>query len=66
MDASLTQKNRPINIRTKEILSDSKSRLIVPERLSNPDILIQKTKTFHEKRKNNNNYIYKLTLFPFM
>ena len=42
----------PLTIRTKEILSDSKSPLIVPERLSNPDILIRNTKAIHDKRKN--------------
>ena len=46
----------PLTIRTKEILSDPKSPLIVPERLSNPDILIQNTITFHDKRKNNHYY----------
>lgn len=46
----------PLTIRTKEILSDAKSSLIVPERLSNPDILIQNTITFHDKRKNDHYY----------
>jgi hypothetical protein len=46
----------PLTIRTKEILSDAKSPLIVPERLSNPDILIQNTITFHDKRKNDHYY----------
>ncbi len=46
----------PLTIRTKEILSDAKSPLIVPEKLSNPDILIQNTKTFHDKRKNDHYY----------
>lgn len=42
----------PLTIRTKEILSNSMSPLIVPERLSSPDILIQNTKTLYDKRKN--------------
>ncbi|MBP4142628.1 hypothetical protein J3S90_12535 [Flavobacterium sp. P4023] len=46
----------PLIIKTKEILTDSKSPLIVPERLSNPDILVQNTKTLHDKRKNNRYY----------
>lgn len=46
----------PLTIRTKEILSDAKSPLIVPETLSNPDILIQNTIRFHDKSKNDHNY----------
>ena len=46
----------PLTIRTKEILSDAKSPLIVPETLSNPDILIQNTIRFHDKSKNDHYY----------
>lgn len=46
----------PLTIRTKEILSDFKSPLIVPERLSNSDILVQNTKTLYDKRKNDHYY----------
>jgi hypothetical protein len=56
-DGNLVNINQsPLTIRTKEILSDAKSPLIVPERLSNPDILIQNTITFHDKRKNDHYY----------
>ncbi|MFB3386663.1 hypothetical protein [Flavobacterium sp. LAR06] len=42
----------PITTRTKEIISESKSPLIVAEKLGKPDILIQNTKLFFDKKKN--------------
>ena len=42
----------PLTIRTKEIESDPKAPLIVPEKLTKPDILIQNTKSYHQSRKN--------------
>ena len=42
----------PLNIRTKEIESDPKAPLIVLEKLTKPDILIQNTKNYHQSRKN--------------
>jgi hypothetical protein len=44
--------NTPLTIRTKEIESDPKAPLIVPEKLTKPDILIQNTKSYHQSRKN--------------
>ncbi len=46
----------PLTIRTKEIENDIKSPLIVPEKLSRPDILIQNTKDFYSKRKKEQYY----------
>ena len=42
----------PLNIRTKEIESDPKAPLIVLEKLTKPDILIQNTKNYHQSKKN--------------
>lgn len=42
----------PLTIRTKEIESDPKAPLIVPEKLTKPDILIQNTKSYNQSRKN--------------
>lgn len=42
----------PLTIRTKEILSDPKSQLVVPDKLLKPDVLIQNTKSFFDKKKN--------------
>lgn len=42
----------PLTIRTKEIESDPKAPLIVPEKLTKPDVLIQNTKSYHQSRKN--------------
>lgn len=44
--------NTPLTIRTKEIESDPKAPLIVPEKLTKLDILIQNTKSYHQSRKN--------------
>jgi hypothetical protein len=44
--------NTPLTIRTKEIEKDQKARLIVPEKLSKPDVLIQNTKSYYQNRKN--------------
>jgi hypothetical protein len=44
---------KPITILTKQIESDPKAPLVVPDKLSKPDILIQNTKEVHLKRKNN-------------
>ena len=44
--------NTPLTIRTKEIENDPKAPLIVPEKLTKPDILIQNTKNYHLSRKN--------------
>ena len=44
--------NTPLTIRTKEIESDPKAPLIIPEKLTKPDILIQNTKSYHQSRKN--------------
>ena len=44
--------NTPLTIRTKEIESDPKAPLIVPEKLTKPDVLIQNTKSYHQSRKN--------------
>lgn len=44
--------NTPLTIRTKEIESDPKAPLIVPEKLTKPDILILNTKSYHQSRKN--------------
>ena len=44
--------NTPLTIRTKEIENDPKAPLIVPEKLTKPDILIQNTKSYHQSRKN--------------
>lgn len=46
----------PLTIRTKEIENDTKAPLIVPEKLSRPDILIQNTKDFYSKRKKEQYY----------
>jgi hypothetical protein len=46
----------PLAIRTKEIENDIKAPLIVPEKLSRPDILIQNTKDFYSKRKKEQSY----------
>jgi hypothetical protein len=42
----------PLTIRTKEIKSNPKAPLIVPEKLTKPDILIQNTKSYNQSRKN--------------
>ncbi|ESU19170.1 hypothetical protein FCR2A7T_25930 [Flavobacterium cauense R2A-7] len=42
----------PLTIRIKEIESDPKAPLIVPDKLIKPDILIQNTKTVYDNRKN--------------
>ena len=42
---------KPLTILTKQIESDPKAPLIVPEKLIKPDILIQNTKEIHSKRK---------------
>jgi hypothetical protein len=42
----------PLTILTKQIESDTKAPLMVPEKLSKPDILIQNTKELHLKKKN--------------
>lgn len=44
--------NTPLTIRAKEIESDPIAPLIVPEKLTKPDILIQNTKSYHQSRKN--------------
>ena len=44
--------NTPLTIRTKEIENDPKAPLIVHEKLTKPDILIQNTKSYHQSRKN--------------
>jgi hypothetical protein len=46
----------PLTIRTKEIENDVKAPLIVPEKLSRPDILIQNTKDIYNKRKKEQYY----------
>ncbi|MGV8946721.1 MAG: hypothetical protein ACOH1N_09855 [Lutibacter sp.] len=46
----------PLTILTKQIESDSKAPLIVPERLTKPDILIQNTKEIFNKRKKEPSY----------
>lgn len=46
----------PQTIRTKEILSDPKAPLLVPDKLTKPDILIQNTKSEHENRKKKDYY----------
>lgn len=43
----------PLTRRTKEIESNKKAPLIVPEKLINPDILIQNTKKRHESKNDN-------------
>lgn len=43
---------KPLIILTKKIENDPKAPLIVPDKLSKPDILIQNTKELHTKRKN--------------
>ena len=40
----------PLTIRTKEIESNSKAPLQVPDKMANPDILIQNTKKRHESK----------------
>lgn len=47
---------KPITILTKQIESDPKAPLVVPDKLSKPDILIQNTKEVLLKRKNNTYY----------
>jgi hypothetical protein len=44
--------NTPLTIRTKEIEIDPKAPIIVPDKLTKPDILIQNIKNFHQSRKN--------------
>lgn len=46
----------PLTIRTKEIENDTKSPLIVPEKLSRPDRLIQNTKDIYNRRKKERYY----------
>ena len=46
----------PLTIRTKEILSDPKAPLLVPDKLTKPDILIQNTKSEHENWKKKDFY----------
>lgn len=46
----------PLTILTKQIQNDPKAPLKVPEKLSNPDILIQNTKLLYSKRKNESYY----------
>ena len=46
----------PLTIRTKEIENDTKAPLIVPEKLSRPDILIQNTKDIYNRRKKERYY----------
>lgn len=46
----------PQTIRTKEILSDPKAPLLVPDKLTKPDILIQNTESEHENRKKKDFY----------
>jgi hypothetical protein len=46
----------PLTRRTKEIESNAKAPLIVPEKLINPDILIQNTKKIFEIRKKDRYY----------
>lgn len=47
--------NTPLTIRTKEIEKDLKAPLIVPEKLSKPDVLIKNTKERHNN-KNKKDY----------
>jgi hypothetical protein len=42
----------PLTIKTKEIENDPKAPLIVSDKLTKPDILIQNTKNYHQSRKN--------------
>jgi hypothetical protein len=58
---SVNLDQRPLTILTKQIESDPKSPLVVPEKLSKPDILIQNTKELHSKRKNDSYYNYEKT-----
>lgn len=44
--------NTPLTIRAKEIENDPKAPLIVPDKLTKPDILIQNSKNNHLSRKN--------------
>lgn len=46
----------PLIIKTKEIENDTKAPLIVPEKLSRPDILIQNTKDIYNRRKKERYY----------
>ncbi len=46
----------PLTIRTKEIENDAKAPLIVPEKLSRPDILIQNKKDIYNRRKKERYY----------
>ncbi|MBC5836004.1 hypothetical protein G6N05_14165 [Flavobacterium sp. F372] len=46
----------PQTIRTKEILSDPKAPLLVPDKLTKPDILIKNTKSERENRKKKDFY----------
>jgi hypothetical protein len=46
----------PLAILINQIESDVKAPLTVPEKLSNPDILIQNTKLIHDKRKKEHYY----------
>lgn len=46
----------PLTILTKQIQNDPKAPLTVPEKLSNPDVLIQNTKELHSKTKNGSYY----------
>jgi hypothetical protein len=53
---SVNVNQTPLTIRTKEIENDTKAPLIVPEKLSKPDILIQNTKDLFNRRKKERYY----------
>jgi hypothetical protein len=53
---SVNVNQTPLSIRTKEIENDTKAPLIVPEKLSKPDILIQNTKDLYNRRKKERYY----------
>lgn len=53
---SVNVNQTPLTIRTKEIENDTKAPLIVPEKLSKPDILIQNTKDLYNRRKKERYY----------
>lgn len=55
-DSKISYDQSPLTILTKQIESNSKAPLIVPEKLSKPDILIQNTKFIHDKRKKERYY----------
>lgn len=51
-DSTISYDQSPFTILCKQIESDSKAPLNVPDKLVKPDILIQNTKELHKKRKN--------------